>query len=101
MNNSSYNFLSKKILEEIFDIADNLGLDVEENNGILEINLPDQRQFLVNQHNPTSQIWLSSPISGAYHFVYNQESSNWICTRTQKELKSIIISELEQLNERK
>ena len=54
--------------------------------------------FIVSIHSPTSQIWLSSPISGAHHFESKSstESVEWISTRdTNISLKQLIIEELD------
>ena len=47
-------------------------------------------------HTPTSQIWLSSPVSGAHHFESKSpESIEWISTRDANiNLKQLIIKEL-------
>ena len=39
--------------------------------------------FIVSIHNPTSQIWLSSPISGAHHFEFIHDTNEWIGTRNK------------------
>ena len=56
--------------------------------------------FILNFHEPTSQIWLSSPKSGAHHFVlkdkYNVKS--WCSTRDNSiNLHELIVSELNTL----
>ena len=52
--------------------------------------------FIVSIHTPTSQIWLSSPVSGAHHFESKSpESIEWISTRDENiNLKQLIIKEL-------
>ena len=39
--------------------------------------------FVLSIHNPTQQIWMSSPISGAHHFECKEEGREfkWISTR--------------------
>ena len=55
-------------------------VDFEGENLIIEI---DNSTFVLSIHNPTQQIWMSSPVSGAHHFQYKDEGSNyqWISTR--------------------
>ena len=54
---------------------DDLDVDFEEENLKIE---KDEKVFIVSIHNPTSQIWLSSPISGAHHFEITNNTKNWI-----------------------
>lgn len=35
--------------------------------------------FQLNYHGVTNQIWLSSPVSGAHHFIL--KNNNWLSTR--------------------
>lgn len=65
--------------------------DTDYTEGALIIEHP-KGQFLLNYHGTMDQIWLSSPITGAHHFIYN--SHQWLCTRTQKELESILRQDL-------
>ena len=86
-------------LDEIFNLVesefDNFEVDYEDQN--LRIDSLDGRgTFIVSIHSPTSQIWLSSPISGAHHFESKStDSVEWISTRdTNTNLKQLIIKEL-------
>ncbi|MEC8265617.1 MAG: frataxin domain-containing protein [Pseudomonadota bacterium] len=71
-----------KTLNLIFDMIekdyDYLDVDFEEENLRIEI---DKRVFILSIHNPTSQIWLSSPLSGAHHFELEIDTKKWIGTR--------------------
>lgn len=51
--------------------------DIEYQDGVLTITLEDERQFVINRHTPSQQIWLSSPISGAGHFS-QKENDAWV-----------------------
>ena len=62
-------------LEQALDDA----AEVEFRGGILTVSCADGRQFVVNKHAPTREIWLSSPISGAVHFARRGEE--WVSTR--------------------
>ena len=87
-------------LDDIFNLVeskfDNYEVDYEDENLKIE-SLEGKGTFIVSIHTPTSQIWLSSPISGAHHFEsISPESSEWISTRdTNINLKQLIIKELE------
>lgn len=68
--------------------------DLELNQGVLTLELEDGRQFLVNKHAPNRQIWLSSPVSGAWHFAYDGEQQAWISTRGTETLPGILTRDL-------
>ena len=86
-------------LDDIFNLVeskfDNYEVDYEDENLKIE-SLEGKGTFIVSIHSPTSQIWLSSPISGAHHFESKStESVEWISTRdTSISLKQLIIEEL-------
>ncbi len=67
-------------------------LDVELQAGILTLELPDGRRYLINKHAPNRQIWLSSPISGAKHFDWTGEI--WRSTRGPERLEAFLAEEL-------
>lgn len=56
--------------------------DVEYQDGVLTITLEDERQYVINRHTPSRQIWLSSPLSGAGHFSH-QENGRWIDSKNR------------------
>ena len=74
--------IAKKTLEEIFSYVEekhsNYDVDFEDENLLIEI---DENKFILSLHSPTSQIWLSSPISGAHHFFFEVKLQKWINTR--------------------
>lgn len=45
--------------------------------GVLHV-YTDQGDYVINQHSPTQQIWLSSPKSGAGYFNYHLQSKLWL-----------------------
>ncbi len=72
MNQAEFERRAAEILDSLFEqIEDQLGdwLDVEMSGGILHIELPDGGAYVVNKHGPNREIWVSSPISGAWHFA--------------------------------
>ena len=91
---------AKNTLNIIFEKINNLDGDIEvdlvENN--LNVELEDQRIFIVSIHEPTKQIWLSSPISGAHHFhLVDEDKITWESTRNSDiYLLDIILKELRE-----
>ena len=88
-----------KTLNSIFEMVENnydyLDVDFEDENLKIE---KEKQVFILSIHNPTLQIWLSSPISGAHHFELVNDTNEWIGTRDknlnliemlQKELDSL------------
>ena len=68
---------AKETLDKIFNLIESkyekFEVDFEDEN--LRIDSVDKNfVFIISIHSPTSQIWLSSPISGAHHF--KMSSSN-------------------------
>ena len=66
-------------------------LDVDEISEGLSIIVPTG-QYLLNYHGVAKQLWLSSPSTGAHHFVY--QDSGWVCTRTHQTLLTVLDNEL-------
>ena len=76
--------LAKKTLDHIFNLVEkkfqDFEVDFEGENLIIEIN---NSTFVLSIHNPTQQIWMSSPVSGAHHFEYKEHGNEykWVSTR--------------------
>ncbi len=91
---------ASETLDDIFNLVeskfDNYEVDFEDENLRID-SLEGKGTFVVSIHTPTSQIWLSSPISGAHHFESKSpESIEWTSTRDANiNLKQLIIKELE------
>ena len=81
MDAQSFHTLADKqlhILTEALETADEEGLlEVDSDQGIITITLKTGRQYVINKHAPTQQIWLSSPVSGASHFAYDEGAQSW------------------------
>ena len=94
---STFEQLAKQTLESFMDVIDEeLGgyLDVDMNNGILTIELDNGGQYIINKHGSSRQIWMSSPMSGATHFAYDEEGKAWVSTKGEGNLKEILEDEL-------
>ena len=96
MNQAEFERRAAEILDTLFEqIEDQLGdwLDVEMSGGILQIELPDGGAYVVNKHAPNREIWLSSPMSGAWHFAAGVDGT-WRSTRGTEELTALLAGEL-------
>ena len=67
------------LLEFAEGLEDNYQIEAELEEGILSIIMPDSREYVINKHTPSRQIWVSSPYSGAGYFEY--DGKNWVPKR--------------------
>lgn len=93
---SAFHARADRTLAAIFETVEEvLGaeLDADLQGGILTIELDTGGQYVINKHAPNRQIWMSSPVSGAAHFAY-QEGQGWVSTRTASRLDEVLAGEL-------
>lgn len=67
-----------RLAAEVEGLDDEDVLEVEHMSGMLTIELPSGKQFVINRQIPTRQIWLSSPLSGGLRFDYDEAQKNWV-----------------------
>jgi len=91
-NDAAYDALSH-LFELLQETSKYMDLDVELSDGILYITLPSDEQYVINKHGPSKQIWLSSPITGASYYNYD-ESSNIFINKSQESLLDKVQKEL-------
>ncbi|MBI1245956.1 MAG: iron donor protein CyaY [Alphaproteobacteria bacterium] len=68
--------------------------EIELRGGILTVELADGGQFVLNKHGPTRQVWLSSPVSGASHFAWDETGTCWRSTRGPDTLEGRLSGDL-------
>ena len=100
---SKFKIEAKKILDELFSFVenefDNFDVDFEEENLVIQT-LDEKKTFIISIHQSSSQIWLTSPISGAHHFEKDNNSLNWKSTRDQNViLHKLLNSELKVVDD--
>ncbi|MBM3643439.1 MAG: iron donor protein CyaY [Alphaproteobacteria bacterium] len=93
MNESDFETLADRLLDALETALADAGLDAERSGGVLTIEA-DQGIWIVNKHAPTRQIWLSSPLSGARHFAWDEGTRRWTDTRGRADLLPILADEL-------
>ncbi|WP_375326786.1 iron donor protein CyaY [Candidatus Tisiphia endosymbiont of Nemotelus uliginosus] len=94
MDNSKFSRLAERTIALIADT-----IEVEDDKCLLEIDFQNdllhitttQGIFVINKHSAAKEIWLSSPISGPYHFYYL--NGKWQ-TKTNDDLMLILEQEL-------
>lgn len=100
MQTRDFEDLAEKTLDALFEAIDaSIGDDVEVDfdNGILTIELEDGRQYVINKHAPSHELWVSSPLSGAAHYAFDQGAAAWKSTRGGAALVTVLAAELSQV----
>lgn len=100
MEPSAFADLAEETLERLFDTLDSAigdDADVDFENGMLTVELEDGRQYVINQHAASQEIWVSSPLSGAAHYAFDQEAGTWLSTRSGDVLGQSLQREFKQL----
>ena len=85
------------VMEEIEAKDNDAAIEVDMEEASLVITLHNGKQFVLSKHEPTHQLWLSSPISGGLHFKYNEADSVWQLDGGQK-LGELLAKELSELS---
>ncbi len=92
MTDSAYETLADSLLATLEEaLGDHV--DAELHGGILTVE-GDAGTWIVNKHAPTRQIWMSSPVSGARHYAFDEGSGRWQDTRGGGELLEVLGTEL-------
>lgn len=100
MDSSAFEDLAEETLERLFGALDEAigdDADVDFEGGILTIELEDGRQYIINKHAASQEIWVSSPVSGAAHYAYDMEAGAWVSTRGGGVLSQTLAAELHQI----
>lgn len=84
MDESRYHSLADKTIQHIVDLVDDaLGdeYDADIQNSVATIETPKGGKYIINKQAPSQQIWLSSPISSATHFAWDEPAQAWVSTK--------------------
>lgn len=80
--------------EALEEAASEHDIEADLHHGILTLSIPEIGEYVINKHSPTTQIWVSSPISGALHFAYDDIEDQWKCTQSDQRLHELLTEEL-------
>jgi frataxin len=97
MDDSQFESLADATLARVqkaVEAAPGGSLDAEIVSGILTIETESGDKFLLNKHGPNHQIWLSSPVSGAWHFAWSEDDQGWVSTRGGERFDALLGREL-------
>jgi len=94
MSDNSFEQLAQVEFARIFEKLDGEdGFDIDLQGGILTIEMEEGGTFVINKHAPSGEIWLSSPVSGAWHF--RNIKGDWIATKSPNpKLEVLLYGEL-------
>lgn len=84
---------SLNLLAEQFEAYYGDKAEIDQEDGVLKVDIDGIGTYLFNRHAPLQQLWLSSPRSGAWHFTH--AGAGWVSTRgDKKSLYDILNAEL-------
>lgn len=81
MNDSEFTKLASIEINFLYEKIESMLIDEDEDidliNDVLYIYTP-KGDYVINRHSPTKQIWLSSPLSNAGYFNFNENHKEWL-----------------------
>ena len=81
------------LCDELVDVTDD-DFDFKTASGVLNIDFgPKIGVWVLNKQAPNRELWLSSPISGPYHFQYDRQGTKWVSRKDGKCLFDVLQSE--------
>jgi len=99
IDSKAFEIHAEIVLHDLFEqIDDALGdvMDVDLEGGILTIELAGGGLYVINKQAPNMEIWVSSPLSGALHFKFDEQQKSWIDTRAGGGLYDLLSREMAQ-----
>lgn len=82
MSNVDYQQVAELEIMRISDAledADARGdIELESDSSMVSIVSDSGKTWLISTHNPSEQLWLSSPVTGGLHFSYDAGVQNWV-----------------------
>ena len=95
MEDQAFEAIAAKLLEEWAEIIEDAAdVDVDCDGSVLSVELDDGRVFILTRHRPLKQMWLSSPVSGASHYSWDNDAQSWQGTRDQGRLDELFSGDL-------
>jgi frataxin len=98
LDEPTYSHLAEETLKRLGERIDDAlqdHLEAEYSAGVLTITLEKGGVFVANKQAPNRQIWLASPLSGAWHFEYREGpglASRWVATRGGSDTLAAVLS---------
>ena len=91
LSEARYHDLVDAAQEEIEDVFDDSGLDVdlENSGGVLTVRFENGTQLIVSRQPALRQLWIAAR-SGGFHFDYDEAAGLWICDSTDERLGELL-----------
>ena len=102
MNEAEFQELADQTIEDIQDVIDKSGADIDydEVAGVLTLEFEDGSKIIFSKQGAMNQLWMAAR-SGGFHFDYQEASEQWLCDSGDKEELYEMLSRLssEQVGE--
>jgi frataxin len=94
MDHSTFTQLAAKEIDYLYESIESklIDIDIDLISDVLYI-YTDKGDYVINQHSPSKQIWLSSPVSNASYFDYDSDNKQWI-NKQKYSIRSILSLDL-------
>lgn len=91
LSEARFHDLVDEVQEEIENIFDNSGLDVDMDNsgGVLTVRFENGSQLIFSRQPAIRQLWLAAR-SGGFHFDYDEAEEAWICDANDERLGPLL-----------
>lgn len=86
MDKNLYQVKVNSLFSKVSDIIDKADLDIIDMDSTYnQLSIIDQRgrEILISKQEFLYEVWVSSPLSGAHHFLFEEKSERWISKRNQ------------------
>lgn len=87
----------ESLLSEIETVDEEMVIDADLTQGVLTLELDSGQEYVISKHEPSRQVWLSSPLSGGLHYDYNEARDRWELKKDGTRLDERLMEELYQL----
>lgn len=91
LSEARFHDLVDALQEEIEDVFDHSGLDVdlENSGGVLTVRFENGTQLIFSRQPALRQLWVAAR-SGGFHFDYDETASLWICDSNDERLGELL-----------
>jgi len=95
MNESEFQEIAEQTIEDIQDVIDNSGADIDydEIGGVLTLEFEDGSKIIFSKQGAMNQLWMAAK-SGGFHFNFNEDGELWVCDSGDNEELYAMLSRL-------
>lgn len=74
---------AEKTFNDLMENLDSLSVSWDGGEKSITITMEDNKIYAIHRHDSLEEIWLSSPYSGGYHYIFCEERKQWYCKKNQ------------------